>query len=228
MNKVIFNESRKNYACVEMILYFLVSALGYVLLSIDYLPQNILKYLYIIFYIIAAFSLLAYFSNRRPDDYETLIFCVINVLVGTFALINSSHYNSRLILCLAILLYTLSNTINKWYHALVLDEKNDAFVISKASTTFLLAVLGLFVSIGFLSRTLIDKDFLSYYLIAFGLISLIEPFMRIIIKNDSVNKYLAGEDKKPKTIIKEKKKVSTKSKIKPEIKKKTSSTKNKD
>jgi hypothetical protein len=50
--------------------------------------------------------------------------------------------------------------------------------------------------------------------------------MRIIIKNDSVNKYLAGEDKKPKTIIKEKKKVSTKSKIKPEIKKKTSSTKN--
>lgn len=220
MNRVIFNESKKNYAFVEIMLYLVVTLLGFVLLSQEYLPRDILTYLFIIFYVIAIFSLLAYFSNRREDDYESLIFCLVNVLVGTFALLNHNHYDERLILSLSILLYTLSNTINKWYHALVLDEKKDLFVISKASTTFLLAVLGLFTSIAFLSMKLIDKDFLSYYLIAFGLISLIEPFLRILVNNHTVKKYLMKESKNTKKEVKEKVKISPKSKVKPLEKKK--------
>ena len=99
-------------------------------------------------------------------------------------------------------------------------EKKDLFVIAKASTTFLLAVLGLFTSIAFLSMKLIDKDFLSYYLIAFGLISLIEPFLRILVNNHTVKKYLIKESKNTKKEVKEKVKISPKSKVKPLEKKK--------
>ena len=81
--------------------------------------------------------------------------------------------------------------------------------------TFLLAILGLFVSLSFYFRSLIEHEFLGYYIIAFGLLSLLEPFMRILIRNNTINKYLSHENKKVETT---KTKVVTKEKVKPTVK----------
>ncbi len=215
MNRVIFKESGKCNVFVDIVLYTLITVIGFIILFSNCLSNNILENLYAIFYVFAIISLVAYFINRRPYDYESLLFCLINVFVGTFALLNYKYFNEYVILSLCIFIHTVCNTANKWYHSCLLDEKNDPFVVSKASMTFLLAILGLFVSLSFYFRSLIEHEFLGYYIIAFGLLSLLEPFMRILIRNNTINKYLSHENKKVETT---KTKVVTKEKVKPTVK----------
>ncbi len=215
MNRIIFKESGKCHLCVDLILYLLITVIGFIVLFSNCLNNNILDYLYAIFYVIAIISLIAYFSNRRLNDYESLLFCLINVFVGTFALLNYNYINEYVILSLCIFMHTICNAANKWYHSSLLDEKNDPFLISKASMTFLLAILGLFVSMSFYFHSLLGYEFLGYYFIAFGLISLLEPLMKILIKNSIISKYLIHENKKVETI---KTKVVTKEKVKPKVK----------
>ena len=88
MNRIIFKESGKCHLFVDLILYLLITVIGFIVLFSNCLNNNILDYLYAIFYVIAIISLIAYFSNRRLNDYESLLFCLINVFVGTFALLN--------------------------------------------------------------------------------------------------------------------------------------------
>lgn len=215
MNRVIFKESGKCNVFVDIVLYTLITIIGFIILFSNCLNNNILDYLYAIFYVFAIISLVAYFINRRPYDYESLLFCLINVFVGTFALLNYKYFDEYVILSLCIFIHTVCNTANKWYHSCLLDEKNDPFVVSKSSMTFLLAILGLFVSLSFYFRSLIAHEFLGYYVIAFGLLSLLEPFMRILIRNNNISKYLIHENKKVETI---KTKVVTKEKVKPTVK----------
>ncbi|UKI58726.1 MAG: hypothetical protein L6V81_05005 [Clostridium sp.] len=66
-------------------------------------------------------SLVAYFVNRRPEDYEFLFFGLINIIVGTYVLVNELFPNSCLIVGSAILIYSIANVLNKGYHT----NKND-------------------------------------------------------------------------------------------------------
>ncbi len=214
MNKVIFKEPKRHYLCYDILLYLIITIIGFIILFSNCLTRNMLLCLYSIFYLIAIFSLVIYFLNRTKDDYEYLIFTVINVLVGTFALLNYNYYDEYIILSLSIFIYTLSNTINKGYYLIILDKNNDANVVAKSSVTFLLALLGVFVSINFCFRNLIASEFLGYYFVTFGLISLLEPFLNIILKNKYICKYLLEKNKNKKV------KVIAKTKVKPIIKKK--------
>ena len=212
MNRIIFKESNKCYLCVDVILYIFITIIGFIILFSNCLRSQMLYNLYSIFYLIAILTLIAYFINRRKNDYELLLFCLINVFVGTFALLNYNYFDEYVILSLSIFMHTICNTANKWYHAVLLNEKNDPFVVSKSSMTFLLAMLGLFVSISFYSKSLIAHEFLGYYFIALGLLSLLEPFMKILIKNSTINRYLM-EYKKEEN--KENIRVTTRKKVKP-------------
>ena len=216
MNRIIFKESGKHYLCFDILLYIIIVIIGFIILFNECFEKNILLYLYSIFYIIGIASLIIYFLNRTENDYEHLIFTVINVLVGTFALLNFNFRDEYIILSLSILIYTISNTVNKGYYAMILNENKDANVVAKASITFLLAILGLFTSINFYFRNLIENEFLGYFFIAFGLISLLEPFMKILIKNNFINGYLVEDYKEKES---KNNKLTIKTKVKP-IKKK--------
>lgn len=217
MNKVIFKESNKYNLCAEILLYLLITIIGFVILLSSCLKVKILYNVYAIFFIIAALSLVAYFVSRKKYDYELLMFTLINVFVGSFALLNYKYFNEFVVLSMCIFMYTAFNATNKWYYAALLNSRNDAYVVSKASITFLLTVLGLFVAISFYFKSLIAHEYLGYYFIAFGLLSLLEPFMKILIRNNIINKYLTEE----KNIKKEKSvKVITKEKVKPKVVKK--------
>ena len=114
MKKVVVTETDKYIIFVDIVLYLVIALMGFAILSInDINGIYTLKYLYVAFYVVAFFSVAAYFINRRKGDYEFLFFGLINVVVGSFAMINSNFYCNYFILGCSILIYSIANTINK-------------------------------------------------------------------------------------------------------------------
>lgn len=221
MKKVLFRETDKCLLIVDIILYNLICLIGIAILyteGIEYL--NPLNYCFVIFFIVAFFSLIAYFSNRRKDDYEFLLFGLINIYVGSFSLIYSTYKQFWIILGCAMLVYTIANILNKGIHIKALDEKNSVSAVSKLSILSLLTILTLFTAINLFLHDKIESTILGYYFLAFGLISLIEPYLYIIVSNKKLSKYLCGKECIEEKIIKEveKEKKEVKKEEKPKLK----------
>ena len=146
MNKVIIKESGKKHISVEIVLYILYSAVGFVLLNLsDIGMKNPVSFIPTIFYIFAFLSLFCYFINRRNDDYELLLLGVINVLVGTFIMYYTNYPNKGFIMADAVLIYALANVLNSGYTCHKLVGKRDLNFFPKVSITTLLLFLGFFV-----------------------------------------------------------------------------------
>jgi len=229
MKKIIISETDKYIVFVDIVLYLIIAIMGFVILSMkDISSYYTLRYLYVAFFIVAFFAVVAYFTNRRKDDYEFLFFALINVIVGAFSLINANFYCNYFILGCSILMYSIANTLNKGFYSKKLEDDSNPFVVAKFSITLLLVFLGLLVAIRFYFTETIFNEVLGYYFIAFGLLSLIEPLLIILINNNTFNKYLANGEvinlgisgktsQTPKIISEEKevKKVAKRKKIKP-------------
>ena len=218
MDRIVFKESNKSYLIIDFILYIVVAVIGLVIFFTNCLSLDTLYSFYWVFYVVAILSLIAYCLNRRKNDYETLIFSLINVFVGSFALLNYNYFNDRVILSVCMFMYTICNIANKWYYSYILNEKQDAFVIAKSSITFLLGILGVIISFGFYSNIFTNNEMIGYYFAIFGLISLLEPFMKVLIRKASILGYDIEENK----TLKDSTKISVKEKVKPEVKKRNS------
>ncbi len=234
MKKVIVTETDRYIIFVDIVLYLVIALMGFVILSIkDIDGAYTLKYLYVAFYVVAFFAVAAYFINRRKGDYEFLFFGLINVVVGSFALVNSNFYCNYFILGCSILIYSIANTINRGFYSKRLEDSSNPFVVAKFSTTLLLSLLGLFVAIKFYFTETIFNEVLGYYFISFGLLSLIEPLLVILINNNNtINNYLINSEevlttniKEEKEVKEEPKKTAPKKKIKPVKKVKVTSKK---
>lgn len=209
MKKEIIRESKKCHLIVDIAFYLIICFIGATILDIKRLSEvNTLNYLYLIFYIIGFFAVLAYFANRRKEDYEFLYFGLINVYVGSFALIYSNFSNPHFIVGCALLIYTISNAFNKGIHANILECKNRIEVVSKLPIMLILMFFSVFMSIYFYKNICIDNEVLGYYFLAFGLISMLEPLLCIVLNNKKISKTILGEEVKKEEAKKEIKKVS--------------------
>ena len=130
-----------------------------------------------------------------------LIFGFINIIVATFILIYQTYPNTGFILADAVLIYSLAIVLNKGYHCAVLLKEKDINFFIKVSITILLLFLGVFVVSSLYTKTDAGIMIIGYYFIVFGLLSLIEPFMEILIKNKKIEKkmnlILSYDKKKP-------------------------------
>jgi len=211
VNKVVFNEFKRKILVFDILLYVVFIVVGFMLLNCAECGlNNPFTYTPFLFYIFAFFSILAYFVNRRKNDYEFLLFGFINVLTGTFILVYHSFPNGGFILADAVLLYSIANVLNKGYScSRLLQEKNVNF-FPKVSIAILLLFLGVFVVSSLYNKVNAGSYILGYYFITFGLLSLLEPFMEILMDNKELKKYilnvLSYEDEKPKEEKKEEKK----------------------
>ncbi len=195
MKKVLFNETRKYMVIVDIILYNLICIIGITILRTEGLEfLNPLNYCFVIYFVIAFLSLIAYFSNRRKDDYEFLLFALINIYVGSFSLIYSAYKQFWIILGCAMLVYTIANLLNKGIHIKALNDKHSVSVVSKLSILIVLTILTIFTAINLFLNSRVESTILGYYFLAFGLISLIEPYLYIVISNKKLSKYLCGKE----------------------------------
>ena len=88
----------------------------------------------------------------------------------------------------------------------------------------LITLLSLFVAINLLSHSVIGNELMGYYFLGFGLFSLIEPYMTILLRNKKINDYLL-EKNSDKKEVKTVQKREVKKPVKKPVKKASETTK---
>ena len=210
MKKIVIKEFDKTLLILDIMLYCVFVTIGFILLNFSEIELlNPMEYASPLFYMFGFFSLLTYFLNRREGNYELLIFGFINVCVASFVFIYTSYPDSGFILADAVLIYSIANVINKGYYSIqLLKEKNINF-FPKISITILLLFLGVFVVSSLYNKIEVGSLILGYYFIIFGLLSLLEPLISILTKNEKLEKavleFLAYEVKDENKTIEVKK-----------------------
>ena len=90
----------------------------------------------------------------------------------------------------AVLLYSIANVLNKGFSCSKLLDKKDFNFFPKVSVTLLLLFLGVFVVASLYNKVDVGIMILGYYFIIFGLLSLLEPFNEVLLKNKKFDTYL--------------------------------------
>lgn len=215
MKKVVIKEFDRTLLGIDLMLYCFFAVVGYIMLRFPELDSlKATEYISPIFYMFAFMSLVAYFVNRRPNDYEFLFFGLINIIVGTYVLVNELFPNSCLIVGSAVLIYSIANVLNKGYHTNKMINNNDINVFAKLAITILLTMLSLIVIVDLYNHEEGTSMVLGYYFMGFGLVSLLEPLLMILTRNPKIEKYLTSLSKDDKKITKTKKKTTTIKEIK--------------
>ena len=207
MKKVVIKETENNLIILDIMLYVVFVVVGFILLNFsDIELLNPMEYASPLFYMFGFFSLLIYFFNRSNRDYELLIFGFINVCIASFILVFQTFPNTGLILSDAILVYSICNVINKGYSCKTLIKNKDLNFFPKVSITILLLFLGVFIVSSLYLNSEVGSLILGYYFAIFGLLSLFEPLMSILIKNVKFEthmlKLLNYEAKEEKKVMK--------------------------
>lgn len=191
MKKEIIKEKDKALIGLDIMLYVIYAVIGYVLLRVSEMitfdPIDCASPLLFMF---GFFSLLTYFLNRRKDDYEQLFFGFINIVTATFLLLYSYYPNTGFVMADAMLIYSIFIVLNKGYHAKKMLEKGDINFFVKLPMTIILTILGILVVTNIYNKIDVGNIILGYYFMTFGLISLLEPLMYILLSNNGISNWL--------------------------------------
>ena len=71
MKKVVIKELERAFLGIDIMLYTIYAAIGYILIGFPEVELlSPMEYVPVLFFMFGFFSLVAYFLNRRSDDYE--------------------------------------------------------------------------------------------------------------------------------------------------------------
>lgn len=216
---------RKKLLGVDAFLCLIITIIGYILLKNPQLEVlKPLAYSSAIFYMIAFFALIAYFVDRRKDDYEQLLFALNNIIVGTYLIISSTKPNSGQVLGDAVLFYSIFNFINKGYYATKLSKENNVDTFPKTAVCIILLLLGILVINNLYNEITMQTLILGYYFLAFGVLSIVEPLVIYILRFPKIHNYFQNLMEEENQLKKESKETKTEIK-KVEVKKPTANVK---
>ena len=186
----IIKESNKTHLAVDVMLYFVYVLIGYLLIRFPQIEElKPIEYAPVIFYTIGFFSLLAYFINRRKGNYEFLFLGLINIATGTFITFNAYTEDTGKALGYAILIYSLLVVLNKGYHTIKLSKEKNINSFAEAGVTIMLVLLGFLVLQNLFKSQTMQTLILGYYFLVFGIFSLIEIGLILLLRIPKINKY---------------------------------------
>lgn len=214
MKKVVIKELDRTFLGIDLMLYSIYVVIGYILLCFPEIEiLNPMEYSLVLFYMFGLFSLIAYFSNRRCNDYEYLFLGLINVTIGSFVLANILFGNDALIMALAVCAYSLATILNKSYHLFNMFKNKEVNFYPKTISVILLVFIGFLAISPLFAKYAAANMILGYYLMAFGLVNLLEVLLTILIRNPRLDNALTSifglapvKTTKKKVVLKEIKK----------------------
>lgn len=214
MKKVVIKELDKTFLGIDLMLYCIYVVMGYILIGFPEVEiLNPMEYSPVLFFMFGFFSLIAYFLNRRVGNYEYLFLGLINVMVATFVLVHAFFGNDALIMALVISIYSLSIILNKSYYLVHMLKNKDINFYPKTITVILLIFIGLLTVSPIFAKYAAANMILGYYLMAFGLVNLLEVLLTILIRNPRLDNALTSifglapvKTTKKKVVLKEIKK----------------------
>lgn len=190
MKRVIKEFDRTLYS-VDIMLYSIMSLMGYFLINFKLSSgEEIYKYITTIFFVFAFFSLLAYFLNRRKQDYEFLYFGLINVCVAGFLIFNKTNSDLYFIIGNSVLFYVLAYTLNKIISCYKLVKQKSLNYMPKSAITILIIALSFIVILELKDKMDVAYMIFGYYFLGFGLLSLIEVLLIILFNGKTFRKEL--------------------------------------
>lgn len=214
MKKVVIKELDRTFLGIDLMLYCIYVVMGYILIGFPEVEiLNPMEYSPVLFFMFGFFSLIAYFLNRRVGNYEYLFLGLINVMVATFVLVHAFFGNDALLMALAISIYSLSIILNKSYYLVHMLKNKDINFYPKTITVILLIFIGLLTVSPIFAKYAAANMILGYYLMAFGLVNLLEVLLTILIRNPRLDNALTSifglapvKTTKKKVVLKEIKK----------------------
>ena len=214
MKKVVIKELDRTFLGIDLMLYCIYVVMGYILIGFPEVEiLNPMEYSPVLFFMFGFFSLVAYFLNRRVGNYEYLFLGLINVMVATFVLVHAFFGNDALIMALVISIYSLSIILNKSYYLVHMLKNKDINFYPKTITVILLIFIGLLTVSPIFAKYAAANMILGYYLMAFGLVNLLEVLLTILIRNPRLDNVLTSifglapvKTTKKKVVLKEIKK----------------------
>ena len=214
MKKVVIKELDRTFLGIDLMLYCIYVVMGYILIGFPEVEiLNPMEYSPVLFFMFGFFSLVAYFLNRRVGNYEYLFLGLINVMVATFVLVHAFFGNDALIMALVISIYSLSIILNKSYYLVHMLKNKDINFYPKTITVILLILIGLLTVSPIFAKYAAANMILGYYLMAFGLVNLLEVLLTILIRNPRLDNALTSifglapvKTTKKKVVLKEIKK----------------------
>lgn len=214
MKKVVIKELDRTFLGIDLMLYCIYVVMGYILIGFPEVEiLNPMEYSPVLFFMFGFFSLVAYFLNRRVGNYEYLFLGLINVMVATFVLVHAFFGNDALIMALVISIYSLSIILNKSYYLVHMLKNKDINFYPKTITVILLIFIGLLTVSSIFAKYAAANMILGYYLMAFGLVNLLEVLLTILIRNPRLDNVLTSifglapvKTTKKKVVLKEIKK----------------------
>ena len=214
MKKVVIKELDRTFLGIDLMLYCIYVVMGYILIGFPEVEiLNPMEYSPVLFFMFGFFSLVAYFLNRRVGNYEYLFLGLINVMVATFVLVHAFFGNDALIMALVMSIYSLSIILNKSYYLVHMLKNKDINFYPKTITVILLIFIGLLTVSSIFAKYAAANMILGYYLMAFGLVNLLEVLLTILIRNPRLDNALTSifglapvKTTKKKVVLKEIKK----------------------
>ena len=189
--KRVFKEFDRTLYSVDIMFYAIMSFVGYFLIKSDLTGgMQIYKYAVAIFFVSAFFSILAYFLNRRKNDYEFLYFGLINIGVASFLLFNKTNTDIYYIVANSVLFYVLSYALNKVISCYKLIRKKSLNYMPKCAITVLIVILSIVLIVELKNKMDVAYMIFGYYFLGFGLLSLIEVLLIILFNGKTFRKEL--------------------------------------
>lgn len=230
MRRKIIGEFNKPIYVIDIMLYAIMCIIGYMLLNAEFTSTiAIYDYLVSIFFVCGFLSIIAYFLNKREDDYEFLFFGLINICVSCFILFNSKNNDVGFIISNSLLFYSLAYFLNKTVHVYKLIKKKSLNFIPKCAIMILVFILMLIATMSIYDKLEVAYVIYGYYFIGFGLLSIMEVLLILLINGKSVRKKMINfldykeevkVKKEPKKIKNVKSKRITTKKVEKEIEEK--------
>lgn len=148
-----------------------------------------------IFYLLAFFSVTAYFIKRVKDDYELLLISFSNILIGTFMFL-MQDMRASLVLGAGILFYTLLNLVIKGYYLYKFKKEKDYNWSVKLIESSIIILIGILTIFNLINEISVFTLMFGYYFITYGIINMIEPVFTYLIESGSLKELLKEIDKK--------------------------------
>lgn len=204
MNKEWFNIKGHINFIIDIIINCIIIVMGYLVLRLSDLNISQMEIIFTSLYVISAFSFIAYFINRKNNDYYYLLFSLVNVVVASFLVFHLYYKNLDFIMSDAIILYAICNLLLEGFTSKAYDKPH---LLIKIPMSIVIFALGVFASVSVYNKLNISLYIIAYYFITFGMLKLLESSIYILLETSSLGKKIIKSNKKVQTKPRSKKKI---------------------
>ncbi len=173
---------------IDIVTYFSVLVLGIVMVALSFgKVDNYVLFIMTFFYILSAILLLSYFLYRKDSNYEKLFLSLVSAIM-TGILFYISDFKSLICLGTSLFIFITLVVIVKSIGIFGYHKNKGLKCEVKSIVTLFIALAGIMSGYILTNQFFFQLIIYGYFFIVFGLISLFEPIILILLDYKKITK----------------------------------------